>query len=189
MKKIICVFAIAIAIFNSYGQTNKLKNIDSINSISVKRNSKKVDKHELKIDIIKPIVYQTIGITYEFIKINKLGFGTSILFNTNQTNRFTEDFSISPFARFYFQNPSKQNGNGLFIEGFGKYIEGRYRVLDDKDMDYTSTTVGLGLGHKWLFKSGLIIEPILGFSKSINRSNIDAPIGNLRSDISVGYRF
>lgn len=189
MKKIICVFAIASAILTSYGQTNQPKNIDRLDSISFKSDSKTVGKHELKIDILKPIVFQTIEITYEFIKTNKLGFGTSILINTDQTNRFTEDFSVSPFARFYFQDPSKQNGNGIFIEGFGKYITGRYRVLDDNDMNYTSTSVGLGVGYKWLFKTGLIIEPIVGFSQSINRSNNDAPTGNLRSDISVGYRF
>lgn len=189
MKKIITVLVLTCAIFNGYSQENQKEKIDLNDSIIAKNTSKKVGRHELKFDIIKPIAYQAIEITYEFIKLNKLGFGASILFNADKTNRFNEDFSIAPFARFYFQNPNKQSGNGLFLEGFGKYIIGRYRVLDDKDVDYNSTAVGLGVGYKWLFKSGLIVEPILGFSQSISRSNIEAPTGNLRSDISVGYRF
>lgn len=189
MKKIISVLVITCAIFIGYSQTIQQKKINLNDSITTKSTSKKVGKHELKFDIIKPFSYQAFEVTYEFIKLNKLGFGISVLSNQDKTNRFNEDFSISPFARFYFQNPNKQSGNGLFLEGFGKYIEGRYRVLDDKDLNYTSTAVGLGLGYKWLFNIGIILEPIVGFSQSVNRSNIDAPTGNLRSDFSVGYRF
>jgi len=190
MKNLIYFLMIICLHFSAFAQISK-KNVVKKPKDSITTESKriKVDKHELKIGVLKPIIYQTIEVTYEYIPFSKLGFGTSVLFNTDKTNRFTEDFSITPFARFYFQDPNLQNGNGLFLEGFGKYISGRNRELNDIDVEYNSTAVGLSVGYKWLFKSGLIIEPVLGFSQSITRSNTAAAVGNLRSDISIGYRF
>lgn len=189
MKKIVYLLSFACLPFSVFAQTTKKNIVKSRDSSAVESKRIKVDKHELKIGVIKPLFYQTIELTYEYIPFSKLGFGTSILFNTDKTNRFSEDFSLTPFARFYFQNPNLQNGNGLFLEGFGKYISGRYRELNDVDVKYNSTALGLSIGYKWLFKSGFLIEPVLGFSQSISRTNDAAAGGNLRSDISVGYRF
>ena len=146
-------------------------------------------KHELKVGIIKPLAYQAIETTYEYIASNKFGFGTAVLFNTDKSNTYQEDFSVTPFARFYFQDPKMQYGNGLFLEGFGKYISGRYKGLNDIDIAYDVTAVGLGGGYKYLFKSGLLIEPVIGFSQAIARKDIASPGGGLRADLSVGYRF
>ena len=148
----------------------------------------KLNKHEIKLGVIKPIAYKAIEFTYEFVASNKFGFGLAILNNTDKTNDFKEDFTITPFARFYFQDPSKQLGNGLFLEGFGKYVSGRYKGLNESEIAYKTTAIGLGGGYKWLLKSGFIIEPVVGFSTALAPKDVAAPSGGLRADIALGYR-
>ncbi len=157
------------------------------NDVEIK--SLKLAKHELKFGILKPVLNEAVEVTYEYVATHKLGFGLAILFNTDKTNSFQEDFAVTPFARFYFQDPTKQSGNGLFLEGFGKYIEGRYTGLNESSIPYTSTSLGLGAGYKWLFKTGLIIEPVVGFSKTLAPKDSAAPGGGLRGDVALGYRF
>ncbi len=151
--------------------------------------NKVIGKHEIKFGIIKPLLYSAFEVSYEFVATHKFGFGTTFLFNTDKTNSYQEDFSVTPFARFYFQDPKLQKGDGLFLEGFGTYVSGRYKGLNDVDLAYNTTAVGLGAGHKWLFASGLIIEPVAGFSQALARADSASPIGGLRADVFVGYRF
>ena len=78
-------------------------------------------KHELKVGAIKLLAGPILEGTYEYISSKDFSYGASLLVNLNNSNDFGEDFSITPFARFYFQETKEYGAYGFFVEGFAKY--------------------------------------------------------------------
>ena len=97
-------------------------------------------------------------------------------------------YYISPYYRLYFGN--KQTA-GFFLEGFAMInsTDRDFIFEDDEDDFVTDLALGIGLGGKWLTKSGFVGEISFGVGRNLfNPEGSDLEfIG--KGGISVGYRF
>ncbi|WP_338407331.1 hypothetical protein [uncultured Flavobacterium sp.] len=146
-------------------------------------------KHELKIGGIKLLAGLIFEGTYEYIHSKNFTYGSSILVNLSKNNDYPENFSITPFARFYFQETKEYGAYGFFVEGFGKYLTGKnsnyYNSVQEK---FTTGVLGLSLGKKWVNSSGFVFELLVGFGRTIGGGTF-TPDAVFRGDLNIGYRF
>jgi len=145
-------------------------------------------KHEVKIGAIKLLAGPILEGTYEYIQNKDFTFGFSVLANLDNRNDYPEDFSVTPFARFYFQETKEYGARGFFVEGFGKYSTGRYDYDSyDQDKKYTAGGLGIALGKKWINNSGFVFEILAGAGRTIGTDS--GPDVLFRGDFNIGYRF
>lgn len=135
--------------------------------------------------------------TYEHIYSKDFTYGSSILFNLSDNNSFGENISLTPFARFYFQETREYGAYGFFVEGFGKILAGKSdleyydqinTVYRTTEKSYTATALGLSLGRKWVNHSGFVMELAVGVGRTLS-GNEATPDAFFRGDLSIGYRF
>lgn len=187
MKKI--VLLIALVSMCCYAQTAT----DSTANIQDK-------KHEIKIGAVKLLAGPIFEGTYEYIYSRDFTFGSSVLVNFVSDNGYPEDFSVTPFARFYFQESKEYGAKGFFVEGFAKYALGHtyethytYTGIDTYDLydekkTYNIGAVGLALGKKWVNNSGFVFEILAGGGRAFGNSE-GSPEAVFRGDLNIGYRF
>ena len=149
-------------------------------------------KHEIKIGGIKLIAGPIFEGTYEYIYSKDFTFGSSVLMNLNTDSDYSEDFSLTPFARFYFQESKEYGAYGFFVEGFAKYYSGKYVSIyiynEADEKKFSAAALGLSLGKKWVNNSGFVLELLVGVGRTIGNSN-NAPEAVFRGDLNIGYRF
>ena len=154
-------------------------------------------KHEIKVGAIKLLVGPIFEGTYEYVYSSDFTFGSSVLVSlVSDKTYYAEDFSISPFARCYFQEKKDYGANGFFVEGFLKYSTGKYNVYDDyylyenemEPTNYSVAAAGFSLGKKWINKSGFVFEILAGAARTLGNSQ-KAPEYFFRGDFNIGYRF
>jgi hypothetical protein len=148
-------------------------------------------KHEIKVGAIKLLAGPVFEGTYEYIQTKDFTYGASLLVNLDNRNDYYEDFSISPFARFYFQESKEFGAKGFFVEGFAKYSMGRNNYddfWDNYSEKYTAASLGISVGKKWINNSGFVFEILLGVGRTLGNSDA-APDALFRGDFNIGYRF
>ncbi len=156
-------------------------------------------KHEIKVGGIKLLAGPIAEVTYEYIHTKDFTFGSSVLVNLVTKNDYYEDFSLTPFARFYFQESKEYGAYGFFVEGFAKYATGKdyysesgfdsmgnYYTINSKK--YNAASLGLSLGRKWVNNSGFVFEILFGAGRTLG-NNPAAPDVFFRGDLNIGYRF
>ncbi|HEX8574988.1 MAG TPA: hypothetical protein VF677_01705, partial [Flavobacterium sp.] len=122
-------------------------------------------------------------------------FGASLLVNLDSGNDYFENFSITPFARFYFQETKEFGAKGFFVEGFGKYSIGNrerlnyyYDYIDLDKENYSAASLGIALGKKWINRTGFVFEVLIGAGRTLGNTDV-APDVMFRGDLNLGYRF
>ncbi|WP_395043684.1 hypothetical protein [Flavobacterium sp.] len=173
---ILCLFVFSIGIAQEPQKTKK--------TLSEK-------KHEVKLGAIKMLAGPIFEGTYEYIKSKDFTYGSSLLVNLNTGNDYPEDFSITPFARFYFQETKEYGAYGFFVEGFGKYSSGNYYnnySINNSKTKYNAAALGLSLGKKWVNNSGFVFEILVGAGRTLGNSD-SIPDAIFRGDLNIGYRF
>jgi hypothetical protein len=150
-------------------------------------------KHEIKIGAIKLLAGPIFEGTYEYIYSKDFTFGSSVLVDLQNENAWDENLSLTPFARFYFQESKEYGAKGFFVEGFAKLAIGKNELYKEIYSNYdsekfTTGALGLSLGKKWINHSGFVFESLIGFGRSIGNTN-NAPDVFIRGDLSIGYRF
>lgn len=146
-------------------------------------------KHEVKVGAIKLLAGPILEGTYEYINNGDFTYGISVLGNLDTKNDYYEDFSLTPFARFYFQETKEFGAKGLFVEGFAKYSTGRYDY-DSYDLDrkYSAAALGVSVGQKWINRTGFVFEVLAGIGRTLGNSDVK-PDFIFRGDLNLGYRF
>jgi hypothetical protein len=147
-------------------------------------------KHEIKIGAIRLLAGPILEGTYEHIYSKDLTYGASLLINLNNKDYYDEEFSVTPFVRFYFQETKEYGAQGFFVEGFAKYLSGKYSpsIFNNTQIKpYSAGALGLGLGKKWFNSSGFVFETLVGIGRTIGGG--DRPDVIFRGDIGLGYRF
>ena len=193
MKKIILIITLATGLY-SYAQqtttvTTTTTKIETSPSIMDK-------KHEVKLGAIKLLAGGIVEGTYEYINSEDFTFGASVLYNFDANgNDYPEEFSITPFARFYFNESKEYGAKGFFVEGFAKYLTGKettyyYNGVDEYETkeDFSAGAAGISLGWKWINHSGFVFELLLGGGRVLG-GNDNAPDAVFRGDFNLGYRF
>ena len=157
-------------------------------------NSENTKKNELKLNVILPLTGALEG-TYErnLNKNSSLGVSVFTVFN-NDKSHDDLNYSLSPYYRRYF---GKKFASGFFAEGFGMLssIDGKkiYDTSDNltftKGSDVIDYSLGIGLGSKWVTKSGIIIEVNAGWGKLLFNADKTDHNQVARFGIQLGYRF
>ncbi|PWA06594.1 DUF3575 domain-containing protein [Flavobacterium psychrotolerans] len=149
-------------------------------------------KNEVKVGGIKLLAGPILEGTYEYIYSKDFTFGSSILVNLQRDNGYPEDFSVTPFARFYFQESKEYGAQGFFVEGFAKYYSGKYAKIypytENDRKKFSAPALGLSLGKKWVNNSGFVFEILVGVGRTLGNSTV-APDAVFRGDLNIGYRF
>ncbi len=151
-------------------------------------------KNELKFNVLLPLTGALEG-TYERNLNEKSSLGVSIftVFN-NDKSHDDVNYSVSPYYRRYF---GKKFASGFFAEGFGmlsstdgkKIYDTNNNSIFTEGSDVIDFSLGLGLGSKWVTKSGIIFEVNAGYGKLLfNADKTDHTIVT-RFGFHLGYRF
>lgn len=194
MKKLIYALTLALGVFSATAQENATTQESTKKSLSER-------KHEIKIGGIKLLAGPIFEGTYEYIYSKDFTFGSSILADFSGNDDWPEDFSITPFARFYFQETKEYGAKGFFVEGFGKFATGKeyyydyyydetnnYYYTNEYEKKYSFGCLGLSLGKKWINNSGFVVEILAGVGRTIG-GNDYTPDAVFRGDLNIGYRF
>ena len=179
MKKLLIALLVFIT-FSSQSQEKRTMDFDG-------------KKHELKIGAVKMLAGPIFEGTYEYIYSKDFTFGSSLLVNLENDTEYVENFSITPFARFYFQETQEYGAKGFFVEGFAKYVSGKNDVYKDtyysyERVNYSAGALGISLGKKWINNSGFVFEILFGAGRTLGSSEV-APEAFFRGDLNIGYRF
>jgi hypothetical protein len=157
-------------------------------------NSENEKKNELKLNVLLPLTGALEG-TYErnLNKKSSLGVSVFTVFNNDKSNDDL-NYSVSPYYRRYF---GKKFASGFFAEGFGMLssIDGKkiYDINDNsiftEGSDVIDFSLGLGLGSKWVTKSGFIFEVNAGWGKLLFNADKTDHTQVVRLGFHLGYRF
>jgi len=183
MNKTILVVAMLFSFF-----AVKAQNInDTIANYSEKNNEAKLN--------IPLLVLGTFEGTYERLLNEKSSLGISGLYVFNTKNSDDDmNYSISPYYRRYF---GKKYAAGFFVEGFGmlssidgkKVYETNERLMFSEGPDVIDLSLGIGLGSKWVTKSGFIFEVNVGWGKLLFNADKTDHNQVARFGFNIGHRF
>ena len=183
MKKSILIFAILISNFTLQAQ----KQNDSL--LNPKENQNEI---KLNVPLLAFGMFET---SYErhLNENNSLGITFHTLFDHENLDQDL-NYYISPYYRRYF---GKKYASGFFAEGFGilSSIDGKKitdidgNLTDKKGPEVIDLSLGIGLGSKWVTKSGFVFEVHAGLGKQL--FNYDKTDHNqiAKFGINFGYRF
>ena len=158
--------------------------------------------NEIKLDLIDIIAYPAFDITYERIKDPYSSFGASMYINLNEYQSSFDQFSLTPFYRFYFFNKKDYGGAGFFAEIFSKFSFMKYDVeyykynadpnqpviIDGgfrKETDF-GIAPGAGIGQKWINKKGWTFEINFGVGRFLTNDSENEDVMPGISVISSG---
>jgi len=165
--------------------------LSSIFAVNAQNSNEK--KNEVKINVISPLT-GAFEATYERNLNAKSSLGVSGLYVFNDNADEDMNYSISPYYRRYF---GKKYASGFFAEGFGMLssIDGK-KVYDINDTskftegpDVIDFSIGIGLGSKWVTKSGFIFEVNAGWGKLLFNPDKTDHTQVVRFGFHLGYRF
>ena len=172
--------------------------------------------NEFKLDLLDLLASTSFDITYERIKDPYSSFGASMYINLTDDNssvNWVDQFSLTPFYRFYFFNKKDYGGAGFFAEIFTKFSSGShdveyYNFSDNSGSDYIRVeeenffdiAPGASIGQKWINKKGWTFEISAGVGRFLlNKDENDSSTGQeifsnrpealLRGGFSIGKRF
>lgn len=125
------------------------------------------DKNELRANLLY-LIEGTAEITYERLAEERLGLGAStyVVLRKGGMKFFGDsypwNFSIHPFARFYFGKP---RGKGFFLEGNLMLGADTQALPDTGYRGNTEWGFGLGMayGGKWVLGNNWVAEVYVGF--------------------------
>lgn len=139
------------------------------------------------------LVLGAFDITYERTINEESAFGVSLFLPFDDDINENFNFYASPYYRFYF---GKKYAAGFFVEGFSllsSYKTSEFFINDDVDINRENElafALGIGVGGKWITKSGFVGELGLGIGRNIFNSDEFDDIEIVgKINISVGYRF
>lgn len=146
--------------------------------------------NELKLNGLY-LVLGAFDVTYERTINEESAFGLNVFLPFDDDVNDDINYYISPYYRFYFGN---KYAAGFFVEGFGMLNStNEYNYLigsnTSRKENITDFALGIGLGGKWITKSGFIGELNLGFGRNLfNNDRYDYEIIG-KVGITIGYRF
>jgi len=160
-------------------------------------------KHELRVGTIRLLTGNSLDVGYEYILDTNQGFGANLLLGFgNDDFSFNQQFSFSPYYRFYFNKSEEYGARGMFVEGFMDFYSGEndyygdyyyepstgYGYYYDTRREFFEVAAGFALGWKWVNRMGFVLDIKAGYGRNLLNED-SAPEGLFRGDVSVGYRF
>lgn len=182
MKRRFLIIALLLYVFSVKAQNQK----GTLSQLNEKKNEVKLNAFFTALGAFEA--------TYERNLNKKSSLGITGLYVFSQKNDEDTNFLISPFYRRYF---GKKFASGFFIEGFGTFGSTDGKQLTDMDGNLTLNegpdvldfSLGLGFGGKWVTKSGITFEVMVGLGLHLFNSNKTDHNSVNRRALSIGYRF
>ncbi len=152
--------------------------------------------NELRIDAIRAIGLQTLGLSYERIIKQDMGVGATL--DVKLAGDSHPNFVFSPYYRFYFFNNQDFGARGLFVELFSSFVKDKAEKETGRDASGTiilenkkffDVAMGLSLGKKWVHKRNYIFEINGGIGRFLGFDEDNKEAFFPRFNIAVGYRF
>ena len=189
-----------------------------VQKVEVVKNDKQITdlfdelgSNEIKLDLIDIIAYPAFNITYEKIKNPYNSFGASLFINfSGEVNAdWVDNFSLTPFYRFYFFNKKDYGGAGFFAEVFSKFSSGKSEYTlyyedqpsglprwESDTISQFDIALGASIGQKWVNKIGWTFEINFGVGRFITNNQTDdyngyynRPEATVKGGLSIGKRF
>lgn len=159
----------------------------SFSQEAVTKNSHSENFNELKLNGLF-LILGAFEVTYERVLNEESGLGISVFLPFDNQVGNDIEYYISPYYRFYF---GEKYAAGFFVEGFGMLnsTNRNINIFGNEDDFRTDFALGIGLGGKWITKSGFIGELGFGIGRNLfNNNNTDYEIIG-KGGITLGYRF
>ena len=155
MKKLILMMMIAVSstVFSQYRTYGSGGNLG---------------QNDIKVNALSLFFYGA-EFGYERILNQNFGVGATAMIpygdNARLVIKSKLNYYISPYARYYFNNFGP--ASGFFMEGFAMLSDGKYSPQDingitPADKSYSALGAGIGVGSKWVDRSGLFAEESAG---------------------------
>ena len=208
MKKVFLLF-LAFSNFLIAQEVQKVEVVRTDNQIS--NLFDELGTNEIKLDLIDIIAYPAFNVTYEKIKNPYNSFGASLFINfSSEINTdWVDNFSLTPFYRFYFFNKKDYGGAGFFAEVFSKFSSGKteYNIYyedqpsgisrwESDTINQFDIALGASIGQKWVNKMGWTFEINFGVGRFITTNQTDyyngyysRPEATVKGGLSIGKRF
>jgi hypothetical protein len=182
MKKLSFATLIATLLFNvSFSQENKTLNTSETNFNEIKLNG-------------LFLIAGALEVTYEKTLTDESGVGITVFLPIDDDISDDINYFVSPYYRFYF---GKKYAAGFYVEGFGMlnstndftFTSNNNNFFETIKEEKTDFALGIGIGGKWVTKSGFIGEVGFGVGRNLfNNNNQDFEIIG-KGGIRIGYRF
>ncbi len=163
-------------------------------SIHSQNNSESIRSNEIGIDLLDLALFRAIDLTYEYVKKPEIGLGITgrYCFDSKENILNGERYGITPFFRYYFFNKRDYGSKGFYVESFlkcfGGEMEGWYNHDNYTYESFFEIAFGVGLGFKYVSRSGFVLDLNLGGGRSFGISEY-SPEMTGRCSILMGYRF
>ena len=212
MKKLMSFILLFNVVFYGFSQTDndineellratgKTPNVVTQQADSARITSMSVTANEMGLNIVTLAAFQMLDITYEYIDNLNFSFGLAFCFSLADEDykiAEAERYAITPFFRYYFFNKKEDYGLiGFYAETFLKFFGGtrydydyRYDYLRYKQ-DYIDAALGVGLGCKFVSRSGFVLDLNVGLGRSFGLSDFFGSRDTVRrGGVIFGYRF
>lgn len=196
MKKFLLISILTIFIsFNVFGQDDE--STDSQKQIA----TFSIDKRsELSLDVMSAIAIPALNPRYEYILGRYSGVGVDLFLalDGGEVDDFSEleSFSITPYYRQYFFSKEDYGAKGFYAEGFVKFFTFKELVFEGfgtnvSEENYFDTSIGAGIGWKWISQSGFLVDLGLGVGRNLGLPSEEF-VGEeiqLRGGLNFGWRF
>ena len=150
---------------------------------------------EIKLNALY-LVIGSIDLTYEYLLNEESGLGVTAFIPFDDDITDDLNYYISPYYRLYF---GKKYAAGFFLEGFGMlnsynetekfFVDELGFIIGEDRKSKTNFALGVGLGGKWMTKSGFIGELNFGIGRNLIDTNDESFDFVAKIGISFGYRF
>lgn len=153
-------------------------------------------QNEIKLNVFR-LFSNTLEIIYERNLNKKSSWGGTffIPYTQEQSDKDIDvNYFITSYYRRYF---GKKYASGFFIEGFGilSSIDGKQitdingNLTQKEKPNVIDFSLGLGLGSKWVTKSGFVFEGNIGLGRLLFNAKETDHDSVYRLGLSIGYRF
>ncbi|MGB2086526.1 MAG: hypothetical protein ACPIA1_04655 [Flavobacteriaceae bacterium] len=170
------LFLILLTISLTAQAQNKTDDIETESQKSMTEFSK-AKRHSVSLDVMAGLVVPSFNPRYEYILSKYSAIGADLNINLDDENgaETLEKFSFSPFYRQYFFSKEDYGAKGFYGEGFFKfytYENDIHFYYGDVNTNwvaktYFETSIGIGLGWKWVSYSGFFIDTNVGLGRNL----------------------
>ena len=187
MKKILFI-SFSVLSLGAYAQeeTTKVEIVNQFEEVEL------LEKNEIRLNALDLIVHPAISLIYERIVDESNGYGVSIFANLGDHDATYQNFSLTPYYRFYFLNRKDYGASGLFVEAFTSFSSVDFDKNKDTNSNKFQFSMGVALGKKWVNLNGFTFELFAGVGRYFvdnGADDHDRPEAHGRFGISIGKRF
>lgn len=155
-----------------------------------------IKRNEISLDILAGIAIPALNPRYEYVLGRYSGAGVDVFFSLSNDDFDFDDyekFSITPFYRQYFFSKEDYGAKGFYAEGFLKFFtfeEFDFQNNATSEENYFDTSIGAGIGWKWISQSGFLVDLGIGVGRNLGLPSVEFNESvQVRGGLHFGWRF